>query len=175
VTAELACCGSSDDLPMASPVVRQLPERERAWLQSTLRERWPHELLVGRGRVREISELSALVAVEGGERIGLLTYVIEGEVAELVTLDALRQGAGVGASLIATFAELAQAAGARRMLAMVTNDNVRGLRYYQRLGFRLSELRTGAIEELRVHKPWIPATGQDDIPIRDEIELVRDL
>jgi ribosomal protein S18 acetylase RimI-like enzyme len=165
----------SSDLPIASPVVRQLPERERAWLRSTLRERWPHELLVGRGRVREISELSALVALEGGERVGLLTYVVEGEVAELVTLDAFRSGVGVGASLIATLAELAQAAGARRMLAMVTNDNVRGLRYYQRLGFRLSELRAGAIEELRGRKPWIPAKGQDDIPIRDEIELVRDL
>src|SRR5687768_17508635 len=57
---------------MASPLVRPLPERERSWLRSTLRERWPHELLVGRGRVREISELLALVAVEGGERVRLL-------------------------------------------------------------------------------------------------------
>jgi hypothetical protein len=96
---------------MTSPVVRRLPESERAWLRSTLRERWPHELLVGRGRVREISELSALVAVEGEERAGLLTYVIEGDVAELVTLDALRPGGGVGASLIERLAELARAAG----------------------------------------------------------------
>jgi ribosomal protein S18 acetylase RimI-like enzyme len=64
--------------------------------------------------------------------------------------------------------------GARRMSAMVTNDNVRGLGYYQRLGFRLSELRAGAIEELRGHRPWIPAHGHD-IPIRDEIELVHNL
>jgi ribosomal protein S18 acetylase RimI-like enzyme len=171
----MACTIDHSREPMASPVIRRLTESEHAWLRSTLRERWPHELLVGRGRVREISELSALVALEGGERVGLLTYVVEGEVAELVTLDALRPGAGVGAPLIARLAELAQRAGARRILAMVTNDNVRGLRYYQRLGFCLSELRAGAIQELRSHKPWIPANGQDDIPIRDEIELVRDL
>ena len=160
---------------MDAPSVRPLHEREHAWLRATLRERWPHELLVGRGRVREISELSALVAVQGGERVGLLTYVIEGDVAELVTVDALRPRAGAGAALIAALGEEARSEGARRLLAMVTNDNVRGLRYYQRLGFRLSELRTGAIDELRRHKPWIPATGQDDIPIRDEIDLVRDL
>jgi ribosomal protein S18 acetylase RimI-like enzyme len=165
----------SDDIPTAGPVVRPLREGERDWLRTTLRERWPHELLVGRGRVREVSELSALVAVEGGDRVGLLTYVIEDEVAELVTLDALRPGIGVGAHLIATLAELATAAGARRVLVMVTNDNVRGLRYYQRLGFRLSELRAGAIEELRGRKPWIPARGEDDISIRDELQLVRDL
>jgi ribosomal protein S18 acetylase RimI-like enzyme len=162
-------------MPMASPAVRPLRERERDWLRTTLRERWPPELLVGRGRVRKISELSALVAVDGSERVGLLTYVIEDEVAELVTLDALRPGVGVGASLISALAEVAYASGARRMFAMVTNDNVRGLRYYQRLGFRLNELRAGAIAELRGRKPWIPATGQDDIPLRDEIELVRDL
>jgi ribosomal protein S18 acetylase RimI-like enzyme len=90
-------------------------------------------------------------------------------------VDALRPGTGVWARLIATLAELATAAGARRVLVMVTNDNVRGLRYYQRLGFRLSELRAGAIEELRGRKPWIPARGEDDIPLRDELQLVRDL
>jgi hypothetical protein len=40
----------------------------------------------------------------------------------------------------------------------------------------LSAARAGAaIDEVRSRKPRIPATGQDDIPIRDEIELVRDL
>ena len=161
---------------MSALITRPLDEPERAWMLETLRERWPHELLVGRGRVREPSELSALVATHGGERVGLLTYVIDGEVAELVTLDALRSGiGGIGAALIGSLADLAQAAGARRLLAMVTNDNIRGLRYYQRLGFRLSELRAGAVDQLRPHKAWIPATGHDEIPIRDEIELVRDL
>jgi ribosomal protein S18 acetylase RimI-like enzyme len=144
-------------------------------MRRILRERWPHELLVGRGRAHQASELSALVAVEEHERVGLLTYVVEGEVAELVTLDALRPGLGVGAMLIDRLAELAPRAGARRLVAMVTNDNVRGLRYYQRLGFRMNELRAGAMDELRVLRPWIPQTGQEGIPVRDEIELVRDL
>jgi ribosomal protein S18 acetylase RimI-like enzyme len=164
-----------EDTPTDGPVVRRLQEGEHEWLRDILRARWPHELLVGRGRVREVSEISALVAVQGGERVGLLTYVIERDAAELVTLDALRPGLGVGASLIEALAELAHGAGARRIVAMVTNDNVRGIRYYQLHGFRMCELRAGAIDEVRGRKPWIPATGQDDIPIRDEIELVRDL
>jgi NAD(P)-dependent dehydrogenase (short-subunit alcohol dehydrogenase family) len=159
----------------AHPVVRALHEDEHDWMQRILRERWPHELLVGRGRVHQASELSALVAVEEHERVGLLTYVVEGEVAELVTLDALRPGLGVGAMLIEGLAELAPRAGARLLVAMVTNDNVRGLRYYQRLGFRMNELRAGAMDELRVLRPWIPQTGQEGIFVRDEIDLVRDL
>jgi hypothetical protein len=62
-----------------------------------------------------------------------------------------------------------------RLLVMTTNDNLSALRSYQRAGFHLAELRTGAIEQARVIKPSIPATGNDDIPIRDEIGLVLDL
>ena len=161
--------------PKGNPVVRALHGDEHGWMRRTVRERWPHELLVGRGRVHQTSELSALIAVVDCERVGLLTYVIEGEVAELVTLDAFRPRLGVGATLIEGLAERASRASARRLVAMVTNDNVRGLRYYQRLGFHLEELRAGAMDEVRARKPWIPGAGQDGIPVRDEIELVRDL
>jgi hypothetical protein len=58
---------------------------------------------------------------------------------------------------------------------MTTNDNLRALRLYQRAGFRLVELRAGAIDETRSLKPSIPATGNDGIPIHDEIDLVLDL
>jgi ribosomal protein S18 acetylase RimI-like enzyme len=156
-------------------VVRPLHEDEHGWMRRTVRERWPQGLLVGRGRVHQASELSALIAVEDCERVGLLTYVIDGEVAELVTLDALRPGLGVGAMLIEELADLASRTGARRLVAMLTNDNVRGLRYYQRRGFRMNELRADAMDELRARRPWIPRSGQEDIPVRDEIELVRDL
>jgi hypothetical protein len=39
----------------------------------------------------------------------------------------------------------------------------------------MGELRVAALDEVRGHKPCIPVTGQDDTPIRNEIELVRDL
>jgi ribosomal protein S18 acetylase RimI-like enzyme len=161
--------------PTGGPIVRPLRPGEQRWLEETVRERWPHELLVGRGRVREIAELSALVAVQAGERVGLLTYIVEGDSAELVTFDALRPGLGVGGPLIEALVDSARDRGARRLVAMATNDNVRNLGYYQRLGFRMNELRAGAMEKLRARMPWIPKTGQDGIPVRDEIELVRDI
>ena len=59
---------------------------------------------------------------------------------------------------------------------MTTNDNLAALRFYQRAGFRLLELRPGAVDEARaVLKPSIPETGNDGIPLRDEIDLVREL
>jgi ribosomal protein S18 acetylase RimI-like enzyme len=152
-----------------------LAEADRGWLREVLRERWGGELVAGRGRVREPGQLRALVAVDGSERVGVATYVVEGERAELVTLDALREGVGVGRLLVEAVAEAARAAGARELLVMTTNDNLRALRLYQRAGFRLLALRAGAVEEARRLKPSIPLVGDDGIPIRDELDLVRDL
>jgi GNAT superfamily N-acetyltransferase len=141
-----------------------------------LRERWGGEPIVGRGMARSSSELEAVVALsEDGERLGYATYAVEGETAELVTIDALRPGAGVGRSLLAAVAAAARAAGCGRLLVMTTNDNLVALRFYQRAGFRLLELRPGAVGEARRLKPSIPLLGAEGIPIRDEIDLVLEL
>ena len=122
-------------------------------------------------------ELPAVVAVDDdGERVGFATYIVEGALAELVSIDALRPGAGVGRQLLDAVAGAARAAGAERLLVMTTNDNLVALRFYQRAGFRMAELRTGAVDEARATlKPSIPETGNDGIPLRDEIDLVLDL
>jgi hypothetical protein len=126
--------------------------------------------------VRRPGELDALVAVDAsGERVGLATYVVEGAIAELVTIDALQTGAGVGRRLLEAVAAAVRAAGVGRLVVMTTNDNLAALRFYQRAGFRLCELRPGAVDEARSLKPSIAATGNDGIPIRDEIDLVLDL
>jgi hypothetical protein len=57
---------------------------------------------------------------------------------------------------------------------VTTNDNLDALRFYQRRGFRITEVRLGAVDEARrTLKPGIPAIGASGIPIRDEIVLER--
>ena len=61
------------------------------------------------------------------------------------------------------------------MWLVTTNDNLDALRVYQRRGFRLAELRAGAVDAARALKPSIPVTGRYGIPLRDELILVRPL
>jgi ribosomal protein S18 acetylase RimI-like enzyme len=157
--------------------VRDVRKDERLWLRETFEERWGDEIVAGRGRVWTAHELPALVAVDdAGQRVGFATYVVEGGVAELMSIDALQPGVGVGRQLVDAVAAAARAAGAARLLVMTTNDNLDALRLYQRLGFRLAELRPGAVDQARATlKPSIPETGNDGIPLRDEIDLVLQL
>ena len=129
-----------------------------------------------RGELVDALTRPAVAAFDGGAVAGVLVYDIAGVECEILALYAARQWAGVGTALVTLVAGLATAAGCRRYWVLTTNDNVDGLRFYQRRGFRLSALRCGAVDESRrTLKPQIPPTGDYGIPIRDEIELAQEL
>jgi ribosomal protein S18 acetylase RimI-like enzyme len=131
---------------------------------------------VSRGRVLSFAELPGFVAFsDAGEIEGLVTYLVEGEQCEVVSLDAVQEGAGVGTALLERAVEAARAAGCRQVQLVTTNDNMRALRFYQRRGFRLVALHPGALERSRELKPEIPQTGLHGIPLSDELVLAREL
>lgn len=126
------------------------------------------------GGAVDASTLPGWLAEQDGEVVGLLTYVVRDEVAELVTINAFT-GGGVGAALLAELITHCRAGGVRSVHVTTTNDNTRALRFYQRAGFHLTALRPDAVTEARKRKPEIPERGQDDIPVRDELELTMEL
>jgi GNAT superfamily N-acetyltransferase len=160
--------------PHADLRVRALRDDERAWARSVLEDSWG-ETVIGGGREHRPAVLPALVAEDGGERAGLATYLIEEDECELVTLDALTVGGGIGGALVEAVADTARSAGCARLHLITTNDNLPALRLYQRHGFVIAAVRIDEIEVTRRRKPQIPATGHAGIPIRDELELERPL
>jgi GNAT superfamily N-acetyltransferase len=139
-----------------------------------LEDSWGVIVIAG-GREHRPAALPALVAEDGGERAGLATYLIEGGDCEVVTLDALTVGGGIGGALVEALADTARAAGCARLCLITTNDNLPALRLYQRHGFVLAGVHLDEIAVTRRRKPEIPATGHAGIPIRDELELERRL
>jgi ribosomal protein S18 acetylase RimI-like enzyme len=146
--------------------VRPLREDERGWVRSMIRERWGSEIVVAHGVIYEPMLLPGFVAEEEGRPIGLLTYVLEGDACEIVTIDAFEEGRGVGTALISAVKGL----GARRLWLITTNDNVRAQRFYEHRGFRLVAVHEGALVRSRELKPEIPLVAADGTPIRDELE-----
>jgi GNAT superfamily N-acetyltransferase len=126
-----------------------------------------------RGELVDATARPALVATgTDGAIAGVLTYDIVGPDCEILTLHAATQWGGAGTALVDAVKAVAARAGCRTLWVLTTNDNVDGLRFYQRRGFALSALRPGAVDESRrTLKPQIPPTGFYGIPLRDEIEL----
>ena len=136
----------------------------------TLVASWCSEFVVGHGEKMKASALPALVATVDGEPVGVLTYAPRGPEWEVVTLNAVWRGVGVGTALLDALRAAARAAEAERVRLITTNDNTGALRFYQRYGFDLVALHRDAVTRSRAIKPEIPLS-RDGIPLRHELEL----
>jgi hypothetical protein len=155
----------------AGLLIRELGDAERDWASRLLAERWGSPRIIGLGAVHEADRLPGLIAIRGGEPIGLATYTLDGATCDLVTLDALEPLKGIGTALLEGVVQRARAAGCARVRLVTTNDNLQALRFYQRRGFRLARVHPGAVDASRRLKPEIPGVGWMGIPLRDEVEL----
>ncbi len=151
--------------------VRSILQEDRKRLSKLVKEHWGARIVVSKGRVYEPEKLEGLVAFQDRKFLGALTYQIEGDECEIVTIDSTQEGMGVGSSLIEAVAKKARALHCRRLWLITTNDNLPALRFYQKRGFHLVAIYPDALEVSRKLKPSIPKTGRDGVPIRDELEL----
>jgi GNAT superfamily N-acetyltransferase len=154
--------------------IKSVVNTDRPAIGRFIASRWGATVIV-HGTVFRPAELPGLVAVRDGRLAGLLTYDVDGDSLEIVTLDAVTPNGGVGSALVTAVSDEARRRQVRQLIVITTNDNLDALRFYQRREFRLAAVRPGAVEESRRLKPQISEIGHYDIPVRDEIELVRDL
>ncbi len=88
-------------------------------------EHWGSEITVSRDVVHRPAVLPGFVAVSGERWLGLLTYHIDGDACEIVTIDSVQPNLGVGTALIEAAKLAALQAGCRRLWLITTNDNTR--------------------------------------------------
>ena len=119
--------------------------------------------------------LPALIAEIDGERVGLLTYNINNDELEIITLNALVERKGIGTALLEEVEMLAKERNCERIWLITTNDNVDALRFYQKRDYEITSVHRYAIDESRKIKPQLPFVGKYGIPIRDEIEMEKKL
>jgi ribosomal protein S18 acetylase RimI-like enzyme len=134
-------------------------------------EHWDDEFVVAHGIIFHPENMSGFIALDDNEWIGIITYTFLETDCEIISIDSLRENEGIGTALIEKVVEEAKVNQCRRVHLTTTNDNLHGLGFYQKRGFRLCALRVNAMDEARKLKHGIPLIGENGIPLRDEIEL----
>lgn len=151
--------------------IRKIREDDREWINNFIQEQWGSSVVVSKGVLHHPSNLPGFIIENDGVRQGLLTYRINQNECEIVTLNSQVECRGIGSALIDSMRKKASELGCDRIWLITTNDNMKAIRFYQKRGFVLAALHRNAIEESRKLKPEIPQRGADGIPIRDEIEM----
>ena len=143
-----------------------LPRLRQFWIDN-----WGGEIMITRGTIYRPEQLEGFVIEDNDEWIGLLTFSISETECEVTSLDSLREGQGIGTSLLDAIVAEARTRSCKRLFLITTNDNLNALGFYQKRGFEIVQIYRNAIYESRKLKPSIPLIGMNNIPLRDEIEL----
>ncbi|RDJ19877.1 hypothetical protein DWF00_14430 [Bosea caraganae] len=140
-----------------------------------LREWGSHKMMIDL-HTYDVAEIDALgLYTEAGETAALASWTLRDDTAYLCALHSLIPGEGVAIRMLNEVIWAARRARAKKLRAMLTNDNIPGLTFYQRRGFRLSALYPEAIDVYRSVIPSIIKTGYRDIPVHDALELEMEL
>lgn len=152
--------------------IRAVGEQDRTWIKDLIKSQWGDDRVVIQGEIYFPDRLPGFIAFQPDTvAIGLITYQIEGEVCEIITLNSLVENRGVGTSLVEAVVEEAARFGCRRLCLTTTNDNQSAIDFYRNRGFRLREIRKGAVDRARELKPSIPELSPTGVQISDEWEF----
>lgn len=151
--------------------IRQIDQASRKRINAFIVQQWYTMKMVVHGESIDMGNADGFYACEGDEIIGLITYRINGKEMEILSLDSLQEGRGIGTELLNTVIAKAKETGMQKIMLITTNDNLSALRFYQKRGFDMSRLYCNALAQARKIKPEIPLIGMDGIPLKHEIEL----
>lgn len=156
--------------------ISSITETNREKVKLFFESHWGSPEMVLSTGVYDCSALDGFIVwnIEG-EMIGLVTYIRRDIECEIISLDSIEEGKGVGTKLLYTVEQASKDAQCHHVKIITTNDNLQALKFYQKRGYYLSELLVDAVKEARKIKPEIPFIGNHGIPIRDEVVLVKNL
>src|SRR4026207_1526546 len=95
--------------------LRRLTQSDLPRLRQFWKENWGDEFVIAHGVIYYPDTLDGFVAFDAKEWIGEITFHLSGIDCEIVSLDSLRQGQGIGTRLIDKVIEEARTKGCQRI------------------------------------------------------------
>ena len=151
--------------------IKPITEADRKWIKKILEEYWESIEIVSLGKMYKADTLPGFIATVDNKKAGLVTYHIQNDSLEIITLNSLIEGVGIATLLIKKIKYTAITNHCKRIIVTTTNANSHAQKFYEKKGFILKEIHKDAIEKARVLKPQIPLAEKNGILIKDEFEF----
>src|SRR5215510_12142922 len=129
--------------------LRRLAESDMPRLRQFWMDHWSGEFIVARGKIHNAEDVEGFLVDDQDVWAGLITYKISNNECEVISLDGLREGQGIGTMLLRKVIQEARTRNCRRVFLITTNDNLYALGFYQRRDFELVAVHRGAVNKAR--------------------------
>ncbi len=152
--------------------IRKLEVKDKNLVFEFLQKEWGDTVIVLReGEIFALKDEEGFVIFDNNKIIGLLTFRISHERCEILSLDSKIENQGIGSALIDKAKEYAKLKNCSVLHVITTNNNLRAIGFYQKRGFHLTKLYINAMDIVRKIKSGVPFVGDNNIPLRDELEF----
>ena len=149
----------------------KITKKNRQKVEQIIEDNWiSTDVYISDNKLVDCRQVDGFVACDGGNILGVITYIMYDKICEIVTLNSLESNKGIGTALCNELIEYAKKNNCKFIKVITTNDNLNALKFYQKRGFCLKEIFPNALEYVRKKKS-IPLIGENNIPLRDTIEL----
>ena len=136
--------------------LRPIESKDKEFIKESLEENWGSVKIVTRGKLYDASKLPGFLTEGEEQTLGFITYQIEENEMEIISLNSFKERVGVGSSLIDAVKKIAESKSIKRIWLITTNDNYPAVSFYQRRGFALTDIKVNILEWSRKIKPTIP-------------------
>jgi ribosomal protein S18 acetylase RimI-like enzyme len=162
-----------EPVAQANITLHRAHEGESEEIEEICRYFWDETEFHCFGRDFNVLECVNILAVADSEIAGLLAYHKEDSVLSVVVINVFPefQGQGIGRMLLREVMEQGRKQNCTAVRVATTNDDLPALCFYQKAGFRFSELLPGAVAEHHGDE----LNGFAGLPVLDEIRLERAL
>ena len=155
--------------------IEKITEQTRELVNKFFIDNWYSTDISMGDKIVDGTKVDGFLVLENNIIIGLVTYIIFDEICKIVSLDSKKESIGIGTALLKEVEKSATKNNCKKIRLITTNDNLRALQFYQKRGYYITKIYPNAMEQVRKLKPNVPLIGENGIPLRDEIELEKDL
>ena len=155
--------------------IKAITNEHREAVSQFFQHHWGSAQMIVSSGTYNCDELDGFLFEEDGALVGLVTYVIRDHEIEVISLDSVKEGQGVGTQLMEAIELEAKKLGIKQIALITTNDNLQALKFYQKRGYRIINVIVDAVTKARKRKPSIPLLGNEGIPLYDELQLMKRL
>ncbi len=155
-------------------ILREACPADAPWMLQVVEATWGGLPLITPSGEHDIRQHAAIIALQASTPVGFLSYRLANGACEILAIYSQIRHRGIGTCLLERLISQVRPQVSRIWL-VTTNDNLEGLRFFQKRGFHFVRLNPGAMRLVRLKKSNIPLFGNFGIPLRDMLELEQTL
>lgn len=153
-------------------ILKLAPILDRSGIVAFMTKTWGSPRMMVGMHVFDVTENEATgLFREDGTLVAFASWAARNKIGYLCALHAFEEDKGLARQLLAALRPIMKEAGVRYIRAMVTNDNMPAMIFYQMNGFRFRMLYAGGVDAYRPTMPGMLTHGYRGIPIHDALEL----